>query len=345
MDIQKLITEKIRSQGKANSTAEAYVGWTIRFLEFCKSNGIGKETRAETAVEKFLSKLANVDDVSANTQNQAFSSLCYFYRHCLNRPLENVSALRSKRPDRIRDVCDQSELVAMFGELRREALLVAQLMYGCSFRIGEVGRIRVKDVSKQRKQIAIRGAKGEKDRIVGYPVALHDAVDRQIESMRVLWKYDVADGMNGVSLPKAFGRKSPKAHLEFAWYYLFCADDYSKCPVSGRLLRHHRDMGHIGRQIKEASQRAGVTKRITSHSLRHSFATHSLENNVPIHVVQSLMGHSDIATTERYLHVTKDGVTSAKSPLEQLLANPPQRAKHEKTLAPPAEPFKLRVVG
>jgi len=133
--------------------------------------------------------------------------------------------------------------------------------------------------------------------------------------------------MNGVSLPKAFGRKSPGAHLEFAWYYLLCSDSVSRDPVSGNLLRHHRDMGHLARQIKQASQRAGVTKRITSHCLRHSFATHSLEQGVPIHVLQKLMGHSDIGTTETYLHTTTDGVTAAKSPLETLLANPGRVAK------------------
>jgi integrase len=155
----------------------------------------------------------------------------------------------------------------------------------------------------------------------------------------VLWRSDAAEGLNGVSLPKCFGKKASKAHLEFRWWYLLAADDYSRDPVSGRMLRHHRDMGNISRQIKEASNRAEIDKRITSHCLRHSFCSHSLESGVPIHVLQKLMGHAKITTTETYLHVSKDGITAAKSPLESLLASPTPRKPKA------AEPFKLRVVG
>lgn len=340
MDFERELRQKIRAQGKADSTANAYWYWVDRFLGYCRKEGIGRETKAEAAVERFLSMLANKENVSANTQNQAFSAICYFFKFVRNRPLVDVSALRAKRPQRVREVLDQSEIVRLFDELHGPALLCARMMYGCNFRIGELGKLRIKDISFERRQIVIRGAKGEKDRIVGFPEVLHDAVSRQIESMRVLWRSDVAEGLNGVSLPKAFGRKSSKAHLEFRWWYLLAADDYSRDPVSGRMLRHHRDMGNIGRQIKDASNRAEIDKRITSHCLRHSFASHSLEQGVPIHVVQKLMGHSDIKTTETYLHVSKDGITASKSPLESLLSNPQPR-KSEKS----AEPFKLRVVG
>lgn len=322
MSLEVKLRRVIRTQGKQESTADVYWYWSERFLRWCKGRGIGKETKAEIAVTAFLSELANDKDMAPNTQNQAFSGLCFLYRHVLSRPLENVSALRAKAPQRVREVADQSEIAAIFERLSGVALLAARLMYGSSFRIGEVGKLRVKDISFERRQIVIRGAKGEKDRYVGFPEILHPAVDRQIESMRVLWKADVADGRNGVSLPKSFGRKSPSSHLEFGWYYLMCADHPSRDPVSGRLLRHHRDTANVARQIKKASQAAGVTKRITSHCLRHSFATHSLEQGVSIHVLQKLMGHNDISTTETYLHTTKDGVTAAKSPLETLLANP-----------------------
>lgn len=149
--IQIQIEQKVRSQGKAESTADAYWGWVNRYLQFCKANGIGKETRAEEAVTKFLSRLANLADVSANTQNQAFSALCYFYGVVNNRPLVDVSALRAKRPDRIRDVLDQSEVVALFNELSGVALLTARMMYASGFRIGEVAKIRIKDISFERE--------------------------------------------------------------------------------------------------------------------------------------------------------------------------------------------------
>ena len=340
MDIKKAIYEKVRAEGKEDSTAEAYYGWTRRYLDFCRDRKLGKETPAEEAVEQFLSMLANRLDVSAATQNQAFSALCYFYAKVRERPLVNVSALRAKPGQTVRNVADQSEILAIFEELDGIALTVARMMYGCNFRIGEIGKLRIKDISFERKQVAIHAAKGKKDRIVAFPEVLHSAVERQIDSMRVLHRHDVAERLNGVSLPHAWGRKSPSSRLEFGWYYLFSADDYSKCPLTGTLYRHHRDMGNVARRIKQAAQRAGIEKRITSHCLRHSFATHSLEGGVPIHVVKELMGHTSIETTQTYAHVAKDGITAARNPLQQLLADP-ELAKANR--AKPAEPFRLQL--
>lgn len=337
---EKTLREKIRSQGKETSTADAYWHWWQRYVNYLRANKIGKETQAERAVERFLSTLANHGNVSSNTQNQAFSALCYVYRHCLNRPLENVSALRAKAPQRVREVVDQSELLAMFEHLHGPALLCARMMYASSFRIGELAKIRIKDISFERKQITIHAGKGKKDRVVGFPAVLHDAVRRQIESMKILWQNDVAEKLNGVSLPDAWGRKSPRSRLDFAWWYLFAADDYSRCPLDGKLYRHHRCMDHIGRQINQAAIKSGCSKRITSHCLRHSFATHSLENGVPIHVIQKLMGHTDIKTTETYLHVTKDGATAAPSPLTQLLAQPKMQAPEDERVTGPV-PLKV----
>lgn len=325
MKLEQQLREKIRSQNLADSTADAYWSWVVKFLEFAKEKRgkwVHPSELGEKQIEIFLSHLANNLNVSANTQNQAFSALCYLYRHVIGKPLENVSSLRAKRPDRIREVLDQSEIVELFSTLKGQALLAARMMYASSFRIGEVGEVRIKDISFERKQIAIRGGKGQKDRLVGFPDVLHEAVRRQIESMRVLWKEDVAEGRNGVSLPNRFGVKSPSSHKQFAWYYLFSSDFESKCPHTGRLLRHHQDMGHIARQIKEAADKCGFAKRVTSHCLRHSFATHSIESGVPIHFVQKLMGHASIETTEGYLHASKDGVTAAKSPLATILENP-----------------------
>lgn len=358
LTLEEQLRQMIRVQGKADETADAYWGWVRKFLLFAREKRgqwVHPKELRERQVEIFLKHLANVEDVSANTQNQAFSALCYLYRHVLKQPLENVSALRAKRPNRVRDVLDQSELVELFGQLRGQALLAARMMYASSFRIGEIGEIRIKDISFERQQIVIRGGKGQKDRLVGFKPILHDDVRRQIESAKVLWKCDVAEGRNGVSLPNRFGDKSPSSHRQFAWYYLFSSDNESKCPRTGRLFRHHQDMGNVARQIKLAAERCGFAKRVTSHCLRHSFATHSIESGVPIHVVQRIMGHADIRTTEGYLHMAKDGVTAAKSPLEELLRNPPAARKTEEAGQRGSEQtqagclgyegFRFRVVG
>jgi integron integrase len=321
MKLETQLRETIRMQGKSPKTADAYWLWVQKFLLFARQKRgewVHPKDLRERQVEIWLKHLANYENVSAGTQNQAFSALCYLYRHVLKQPLENVSAFRAKRPDRVREVLDQSELVELFGQLRGQALLAARMMYASSFRIGEIGEIRIKDISFERRQITIRGGKGQKDRVVGFPEMLHQSVRQQIESAKVLWRADCQEGRNGVSLPNRFGIKSPSSHREFAWYYLFTSDHESRCPHTQKLYRHHQDMGHIARQIKLAAVRCGFAKRVTSHCLRHSFATHSLENGVPIHVVQALMGHTSIETTEGYIHITKDGATAAASPLQSL---------------------------
>jgi integron integrase len=332
--IETKIRDRIRLQHKSSATADAYVHWFGRFLSFCKSNGIGSETKAEKAVEKFLAFLAVKERVSANTQNQAFSGLCYVYREVLNRPLVDVAALRAKRPDRTRSVCDQSELKLIFQAMTGPNLLGCQLMYAAGLRSGELGCIRINDIDFNRRQIHIWGAKGAKDRLVQFPSVIHEAVQLQIESVRVLWKMDVSEKLNGVSLPDAWGRKSPTSRLDFAWYYLFASDSYSRCPHSGNLYRHHRDQSGYSKALKDAVRKCGIPKRITPHCLRHSFASHSIEGGVPIHTLKELLGHTSIETTETYLHVSKDGVTAAESPLEKLT---------EET--PTVLPFKLRIVG
>jgi len=325
MKLEQQLRERIRMQGKARSTYETYWHWCERFLRFSRDHyaqWMHPSKLDERDVERWLSYLANHEHVSENTQNVALQSVCYLYRELLKRPLEGVAAIRAKRPSRIREILDQSELLAVFDQLDGPALLAALLMYGCGLRIGDAANLRIKDLSFERRQIQVMESKGNKQRYVGFPEILHEKTRQQVEIVRKMHAYDVREKLNGVSLPNAYGRKCPSAHLSFAWYYLFSAPDYSRCPDTGKLYRHHRDKGHLARTIKQASQRAGIDKRITSHSLRHSWATHSNEGGVDIRTLQVLLGHSDIRTTEIYVHANQDRATASKSPLETLLANP-----------------------
>lgn len=323
MNLETQLRQTIRRQHKADSTANVYWHWVRRFLLFAKSKRgewVHPKEMGKRQVEIFLRHLAVKENVSATTQNQAFSALCYLYRYVIQQPLENVSALRAKKGDRIRDVLDESEIVKLFSHLKGVNLMVAKMQYGCGFRIGEVGELRIKDLLFERNQIVVRRGKGDKDRIVQFPNSIQEAVRKQISFVKLLHRHDVADRLNGVSLPSAWGRKSPSSRLDINWWYLFPSENYSTCPRTGGWFRHHRDMGNVGRSITRAAKKAEIPKRITSHCLRHSFATHALEAGTPIHYVQQLLGHKSIETTQRYLHCMKNAASASVSPIDRLVA-------------------------
>lgn len=329
--------KKIRLQGKSDATFRSYWGWCERFLRFARSHyGQWKHPSEldETDVERWLSAIANESECSPNTQNVALQAVCYLYRHLLNRPLSQVDAIRAKGPQRVRDVLDVSEVARLFDNLEGINLLTAQLIYGCGLRISDVANLRIKDISFERRQLHIHDGKGRKDRYCSFPEALHEAVRFQIASVRRLHSQDLSENAAGVSLPNAFARKSPRSRMDFAWWYLFTAPRYSICPRSGLRLRHHRHRTHLGAAIGKAAKAAGIEKRVTSHVLRHCYATHANELGVDVTRLQQLLGHSDVRTTMIYVHANRSGVTSSASPLTDLLARRSQ-----------TDPPTLRVTG
>lgn len=323
MKLEQQLKERIRAQGKSSNTFKTYWGWCYRFLVFVRDQNGGEwihpKTIGRVEVEMFLSWLANKQHVSPNTQNIALQSLCYLYREVIRKPLENVNAIRAKRPTRTREVLSVREVALVFGEMSGRELLAAQLMYGCGLRIGEIEKLRIKDISFDRCQLHIRDGKGYKDRLCSFPEVIHESVRRQIESVRRIHADDLKNRRNGISLPFAWRRKSPKSALDFGWYFLFASHKTSHCPETGECLRHHMHRSTISRSLGNAARQSGVHKRVTSHILRHCYATHANESGVSIRSLQELLGHSDIRTTEIYLYVNQNEATSQPSPLTELL--------------------------
>lgn len=325
MKMLESLERKIRAQGKSRETYKTYAKWCKDYFIWLRDQNGGAWKHPDKAckddIEQWLTHLSNDKRVSANTQNVAMQAVLYLYRYVLGISIEGLAATRARRKENVREVLDQSEIQAVIDHLRGVPRLIVLLMYATGVRIGDLLHVRVKDISFERKQIFIRGAKGDKDRVVGFPIELHELVRAQINQVSILWKHDQEDNLNGVSLPDALGRKMPNARKKMAWYYLFPSDNYSMCPYEKRLYRHHRDRSHINRCIGIAVEKAKIHKRITSHCLRHSFSTHSLESGVDIKSLQTLLGHADIRTTETYLHVKKDGVTAARSPIKDIEVN------------------------
>lgn len=275
-------------------------------------------------IEQFLRHWAVDRRCSGTTQNVALQALLFFYKHVIGRQIENVDAIRAKRPQRVPVVLSRSEVAALLGELHGEPRLAADLMYGCGLRIGETCALRVKDIDLDRRQLAVRGGKGNKDRFLPIPESAGAALHKQIRRAADYCREDRDRNRAGVSLPNAFARKSPRAALSLAWYYLFCSDHLSRDPArpSGPPLRHHVHETGFAKAIRVAALRAKIRKRVTAHCLRHSYATHLLESGTDLRTIQELLGHASITTTQIYTHVELYGHASAASPLDRLLANP-----------------------
>jgi len=317
--------EVIARKGLAESTGEAYWHWVERYLYF-HWNGHGDvlepEELAERHVEEYLTYLAVKRNVSPSTQNQAFSGILFLYRNVLGIELRGVQSLRSKPCEYIPVVLSAREVAAILSYMRGDNELVAQIQYGSGLRVGEAVSLRIKDIDIDRKTITVRQAKGKKDRFTVLPDGLVESINRQIERVRRWYELDVKQGFACIELPYAFSRKSSNSSASFGWYFLFSSHRRSRNPKTGNVGRHHIDKGNPQRAIKRATEKAGITKHVTSHTLRHSFATHLLESGESIETVRDLLGHDDIRTTQVYLHAVRHAHTRVKSPLAKILANP-----------------------
>lgn len=321
-DLERDIRRIVRVQGKAVSTADAYVMWAKRFIVFSRIGTTWRHPRecGKAEVESFLTHLAAEDNVSPNTQNQAFSALCFLYRHVLKSPLENVDALRSKTRINIPVVLSLDEVGRVLSHLRPDVWLPLALQYGCGLRVSEAVAVRWKDVDWDRRQIAIWHSKHNHSRMVPLPEELRDELKAQFGSCSKQWRRDQLDGANYVPLPDSFGRKSPAAAHDFRWSWVFPAKSVITFRQVNQRGRWHVDTSTLQKAIKSAADAAGIVKRVTTHTLRHSYATHLLKRGESIATIQELLGHKSIETTRIYLHVAEDDVRKTASPLKDVLA-------------------------
>lgn len=303
----------------SDRTADAYTGWVRRFVLFH-----GKRHPRELdgqAVAAFLTHLAADRDVAVATQRQAASALTFLYDTVLSIRIELPAGVA--RPTRVRRlplVLSRSEVKAVLEEVRGRATLPADLMYGAGLRLMEALTIRIKDVSFERGEITVRDGKGGHDRVAILPRVLSDRLRKQVAQVRRLHVKDVAAGAGFVALPGALARKIPSARRDPAWQYLFPATRLHTDRTTSEQRRHHLHESAVQREITAAARRAGILKRVTCHTLRHSFATHLLEDGYDIRTIQELLGHRNVRTTMIYTHVLNRGAGGVVSPLDRLSA-------------------------
>jgi integron integrase len=273
----------------------------------------------ETEIAAFLNDLATSRNVSASTQNQALHALLFLYRQILKRDIGLVPGLTpAKRGRRLPVVLSVNEVRSVLGRMRGVSRLCASLMYGSGLRLSECTSLRVKDIDFDRGEIMVRGGKGDKDRRVPLPKLVTPALKVQIARVRNQFERDLRAGLVGSPLPGALARKMPDAERDWRWQYLFPSSRMYVEPATGKRRRHHIHASAIQRSLAGACRESGVSKRVTCHSLRHSFATHLLESGSDIRTIQELLGHTSLQTTMIYTHVLNRGGLGVRSPADSL---------------------------
>ena len=311
-----VMRERLRLRHYSHRTEVAYVDWVRRFIRF---NG-RRHPRALGAadVTAFLSSLAVQRHVAASTQNQALAAVLFLYREVLALDLPWLTDVaRAKRPRRLPVVLTRAEVRSMLDRMEGMHALMARLMYGSGMRLMECVELRVKDLDMARGEVAVRQGKGAKDRVTMFPASLTAEMTAHLQSVRQVHQRDRAAGMPGVALPDALAEKSPSAAESWGWFWVFPQDRLSLDPRSGVRRRHHAYEQTFQRALKHAAFRAGIAKPVSSHALRHSFATHLMEAGYDIRTVQELLGHRNVTTTMIYTHVLNRGGRGVVSPLDR----------------------------
>jgi len=274
---------------------------------------------AEPEINQFLTHLAVKEHVSASTQNQALCAIVFLYKYVLDRKIGDLGeVIRARKPVRLPVVMTRVEVKAVLSNLTGDKWIIANLMYGAGLRLMECLRLRVQDVDFSRNQITVRSGKGDKDRVTMLPESVKRPLADHLSRIKKIHESDVAKGFGRVLMPEALARKYPNASKEWSWQWIFPQETLWHNKATGEHGRHHIDESIIQKLVKNAVAKAGLIKRATCHTFRHSFATHLLEDGYDIRTVQELLGHKDLKTTMIYTHVLNKGPAAVKSPADNL---------------------------
>jgi integron integrase len=310
------LRQAMRARHLSPRSEEVYLSWSRRFLEHAVAP---IESLDEAAVGRFLTELAVAGRVSASTQNQALCAILFLFEHVLGRKLALIEGVvRAKRTERLPVVLSKDEVRQVLSHIRGVPRLMALLLYGSGLRLLECCRLRVKDLDYSQNQIVVRSGKGGKDRYTTFPSGLQGPLRTHLASVEAQHQEDLRLGLGRVELPNALSRKYPNADKEWGWQWVFPATSHYIDRETGVRRRHHLHESVLQRAFHDARLKARIAKPAGCHTLRHSFATHLMEDGYDIRTVQELLGHSDVSTTMIYTHVLNRGGRGVQSPADRL---------------------------
>jgi len=311
------VVEVMRYYHYSIRSEESYTRWIKQFILFNNKRHPSELGKAD--IERYLSHLAVHKNVAASTQSQALNAIVFLYKKVLFLPMtDDLAPVRSKKQVRLPVVLSQSEMAQLLSVMTGTNQLMAKLMYGGGMRLMELVRLRVKDIDFNNGYIIVRNGKGGGDRSTLLATSLVDELHAHLKQTRNLYEEDLKSGHANVYLPNALAIKYPGAPKSWDWQYVFPSNKLSKDPRSGAIRRHHVNESNLQKAIRAAKNKSGISKPTSPHTLRHSFATHLLESGTNIRVLQKLLGHKDVKTTEIYTHVLQQTLNNVISPLERL---------------------------
>ena len=312
------VRQVMRYHHYAYRTEKTYCDWILRYIKFHGGKTHPRDM-AKSEIEAFLSHLATHENVAASTQRQALNAIVFLYRSVLDIHIDGlIEPVKAKRQSRPPVVMSKNEVQHVFAQMQGIHLLMARLLYGSGLRLMECIRLRIQDLDFERSILYVRSGKGGKDRVTVLPKSVQADLQVHVDRVKRLHDEDLLHGCGEVYLPGALERKYRNAAREFRWQYLFPSKKLSRDPRTDILRRHHVLESGLQKAVKTAVDRTGIMKRVGCHTFRHSFATHMLENGVNIRVLQELMGHADVKTTEIYTHVMNKDIEAVTSPLDIL---------------------------
>jgi integron integrase len=311
------LSQAMRSRHYSRSTEVTYIQWVKRFIFFHHVRH--PQEMAEPEINAFLTHLAVKEHVSASTQNQALCAIIFLYKYVLNRKIGDIGeVIRARQSRHVPAVMTKAEVKAVLDNLSGDKWIIAYLMYGAGLRLMECLRLRVQDLDFNQNQITIRDGKGDKDRMTMFPESVKKTLVEHLSKVKKIHESDIAKGFGRVLMPNALARKYPNASKEWRWQWVFPQNTLWHNVKTGEYGRHHIHESLIQKSVKDAVTKAGLVKRATCHTFRHSFATHLLEDGYDIRTVQELLGHKDLKTTMIYTHVLNKGPSAVKSPADNL---------------------------
>jgi integron integrase len=309
------LRDALRARHYSPRTEKAYTQWVARYIRFHRYRHPAEMVEPE--INEFLTHLAVDEKVSASTQTQALSALLFFYRNVIGYEIGEIQGLVRARPSRrLPVVMTPAEVTSLLEQLDGDYRLIASLLYGSGLRLMECLELRVQDLDFGRGEITVRRGKGDKDRITMLPQSLKPALRTHLERVRRVHQKDLSEGWGSAQLPDALARKYPNAAYEWAWQWVFPQQSRWRDPVSGEQGRWHVHETLVQRAVKHGARKAGIPKKVTCHTLRHSFATHLLESGYDIRTIQELLGHASVNTTMIYTHVLNKGGLAVRSPID-----------------------------